>query len=183
MVSLASLWLPILLSAVFVFILSSIIHMLLPWHRNDFRPLPEEDVARTALRVPAGDYVLPHAAGMEAMKSPEFTRKMEEGPVAMISVAPPGSRMGRSLALWFVYSLVVALFAAYIASRALGPGADYLDVFRFAGTTAFAGYALALWQSVIWFGRSATTTLKSTLDGLLYALVTAGVLGWLWPAM
>lgn len=183
MVSLASLWLPILLSAVFVFLLSSIVHMLLPWHRNDFRPLPEEDVARAALRVPAGDYVMPYAAGMEAMKSPEYTRKVEEGPVAIVSVIPAGNRMGRNLALWFVYSLVVSLFAAYVASRALGPGADYIDVFRFAGTTAFAGYALALWQGVVWFGRSAATTLRSTIDGLLYALVTAGTLGWLWPGM
>ena len=37
MVSLADLWLPILLSAVLVFVASSLIHMVLGWHRHDFK--------------------------------------------------------------------------------------------------------------------------------------------------
>ncbi len=37
MVSLMSLWIPILVSAVIVFVLSSIIHMVLPYHRTDLR--------------------------------------------------------------------------------------------------------------------------------------------------
>jgi hypothetical protein len=90
--------------------------------------------------------------------------------------------MGSSLAQWFVYTVVVSLFAAYLTGRAVGPGTEYLDVFRFAGTAAFLGYALALWQSTIWLKRSWSTTLKSTFDGLVYALVTAGTFGWLWPA-
>lgn len=76
----------------------------------------------------------------------------------------------------------MSVFAAYIAGRALEPGAHYLEVFRFAGATAFAGYALAQWQSTIWYRRSAVTSLKNTFDGLVYALVTAGVFGWLWPS-
>jgi hypothetical protein len=54
-------------------------------------------------------------------------------------------------------------------------------VFQFAGATAFFGFALALWQQTIWYSRSVVTTLKSTIDGLIYALVTAGVFAWLWP--
>ena len=56
-----------------------------------------------------------------------------------------------------------------------------MSVFRIAGTVAFAGYTLALWQNVIWFSKSTTTTTKSTFDGLVYALLTGGVFGWLWP--
>ena len=89
--------------------------------------------------------------------------------------------MGKNLVLWFLYSMVVGLFAAYIAGRALEPGAHYLQVFRFAGATAFVGYSLALWQMVIWYRRSWKTTLKSTIDGLIYGLLSAGVFGWLWP--
>lgn len=182
MVPLTSLLLPIVLSAVFVFIASSIIHMLLPYHRKDFAPLPNEDAARPVLRVPPGDYATPYATSSEAMKTPEFTQKMKEGPIVFMTVLPSGSwNMGPTLAKWFVYCLVVSLFAAYITSRALGPGAPYLHVFRFTGTTAFVGYALALWQGRIWYRRSLRYTLWSTFDGLVYALATAGVFGWLWP--
>jgi hypothetical protein len=184
MTPLTSLWLPILLSAVLVFIASSIIHMVLKYHASDRRALPDEESLRPVLRdVPPGDYAVPYAASMEEMKSPDYTRKLEEGPLAFITVRPAGSwNMGAALAQWFVFCLVVSVFAAYVASRAIPPGGDYLAVFRFAGATAFAGYGLALWQGPIWFGASVSATLKSTFDALIFALLTAGTLGWLWPA-
>jgi hypothetical protein len=185
MTALSSLWLPILLSAVAVFIASSIIHMALPWHRNDYPQLPNEDQVLDALRplnLQPGDYMVPRASSMESMRSPEFIAKYERGPVVVMTVLPQRKlTMTPQLIRWFLYSVVVSLFAGYVASRALGPGAEYLDVFRFAGTTAFAGYALALWQVWIWYGRSARITATSTFDGLIYALLTAGVFGWLWP--
>ncbi len=185
MVPLLSLWLPILLSAVFVFIASSIIHMVLPFHRGDLRRLPREDEVREALRgfaIPPGDYAVPMAGSMAAMKDPAFQAKMNEGPVALITVAPNGPpAIGTSLILWFIYSLVVSVFAGYVAGSALPPASPYPAVFRFAACTAFAGYALALAQSSIWQRRSWTTTWKSMLDGLIYALLTGGTFGWLWP--
>jgi hypothetical protein len=185
MIALTSLWLPILLSAVFVFLASSLIHMVLGYHANDFVATPDEERVRDALRgVPPGDYVVPHAPNAAAMKDPVWQQKMREGPSGFLTIGPSGDwNMGRSLGLWFVFCLVVSQFAAYIAGRALGPGADYLDVFRFAGATAFIGYTVALWQGVIWYRRSVSATLKSTLDGLIYALLTAGTFGWLWPAL
>jgi hypothetical protein len=183
MVDLASLLLPIILSAVLVFLASSLIHTVLGYHRNDYRQHPAEPAIRSALQGPPGDYVIPYAASMEAMKSPEHRQKLQEGPIAFITVAPPGSwSMGGSLAAWFGYCLVVSVFAAYIAGRALEPGVSYLEVFRFAGATAFAGYGLGIWQQTIWYRRGAASSLKSTLDALIYALLTAGVFGWLWPA-
>ncbi|HET7109995.1 MAG TPA: hypothetical protein VFI41_03915, partial [Gemmatimonadales bacterium] len=63
MTPLGSLWLPILLSAVAVFIVSAVIHMALQfWHRNDFRTVPNEDAVMAALRpfdIPPGDYIVP----------------------------------------------------------------------------------------------------------------------------
>jgi hypothetical protein len=186
MVGLMSLWLPILLSAVFVFVVSSIIHMFLGYHSNDFGKVPSEDQVMDALRpfnIPPGDYVVPCAGSSKNMKSPEFVEKVNRGPVAFITVFPTGMpKMGASLAQWFVYCAVVSLFAAYIASRALDPGAHYLAVFRFVGAAAFLGYAVALWQNSIWYKRKWSTTLKSTFDGLVYALFTAGTFGWLWPS-
>ena len=183
MVPIASLWLPILLSSVIVFVVSAIVHMVLPYHRNDFVKTPNEEAAINALRgTPPGDYMVPHGGGPEAMKDPAFIEKMTRGPIVVMSVLPSGPpSMGKNLAQWFVYTLVVGLFAAYLTSRALGPGASYGQVFRFVGATAFAGYGLALAQGSIWFGRKWSTTIKSIFDALIYALLTAGTFGWLWP--
>ena len=185
MVPLTSLWIPVLLSAVVVFVLSSIIHMVLTYHRNDYRKLPDEDDVMDALRgfnIQPGDYIVPCAGSPETMKSEAFKAKVAKGPIATMTVFPTGEwGMGRSLVLWFVYCIVVGLFAAYIAGRAVGPGAEYLSVFRFTGCTAFVGYTLALWQNSIWYRRAWSTTVKGTVDGLIYAVFTAGVFGWLWP--
>ncbi len=184
MVSVLALWLPILVSAVFVFVVSSIIHTVLPYHNNDFRKLPSEDGIRSDLRkynIPPGDYVIPGVTDAAERKSPEFAAKAEEGPVAFVTVMENGMpKMGGQLAMWFGYCVLVGIFAAYIAGRALPADAEYLAVFRFAGATAFAGYGLALLQGAIWYKRSWSMTLKSVFDALIYALVTGGTFGWLW---
>lgn len=185
MVSLTSLWVPILVSAVIVFAASSIFHMFLPFHRKDYRALPAEGEVMEALRrfnIPPGDYLVPRAESPAAMKSPEFLEKMNKGPVAMLTVIPNGPpAMGPIFVLWYAYCVVVSLFGGYIASRALGPGAHYLEVFRFVGTVTFVGYSLALWQNSIWYKKSWRTTVLSTIDGLVYGMLTAGTFGWLWP--
>ena len=186
MTGLSALWLPILLSSVIVFVASTVIHMALPgWHKSDFAKVPNEDRLRDALRplaVPPGEYMVPRPSNMQEMRSPAFAEKMEKGPVMMLTVIPNGRpSMTKSLVLWFVYCAVVGLFAAYIAGRALPAGAPYLRVFQLVGATAFIGYAAALWQASIWYHRAWSTTIKSTIDGLVYALLTAGTFGWLWP--
>jgi hypothetical protein len=185
MVPLTSLWVPILLSAVIVFVASSLLHMVLPFHKNDLRRFPNEDAALDALRrlnVPPGDYGAPLANSMAAMKDPVFVEKLKKGPLVFATIAPGASpSMARALTLWFLYSVVVSIFAAYIAGRAVGPAVHYLEVFRFAGCTAFLGYSMALAQNSIWWRKNWGVTLKSMLDGLVYGLLTAGTFGWLWP--
>lgn len=186
MVSIVSLWLPILLSAVFVFIVSSIIHMFTSFHKNDFVKVPDEEGVRDALgrfNIPPGDYVIPHAGSMEVMNSPEYKEKLNKGPVAFMTVVENGpSKMAGSLIMWFIYSIIVSIFAAYIGGRLMEPGTVYLTVFRFTGAVAFAGYSLGLLQNSIWYKRKWSSTLKSMFDGLIYALITAGTFAWLWPA-
>lgn len=185
MVGLSALWLPILVSAVFVFAASSLIHMASPWHKSDYPKLRNEEQVLDALRplaLPPGDYMMPRPSSREEMRSPQFAEKVKRGPVVLMTVFPGGPMsMGRNLGLWFAYCLVISVFAAYISGRALPPGVVYLRVFRFAGATAFIGYATALWQMSIWYRRSWTTTIKATVDGLIYGLLTAGTFGWLWP--
>lgn len=185
MITVPALWLPILLSAVAVFLVSWVIHMFLKYHDTNYAKLPAEDDVRAALRpfdIPPGEYSVPHATGATAMGSPEYRAKLEEGPVLLMSVMPNAMfNMGKTLALWFFYALVVGVFAAYLAGRLLNPGIEYLEVFRVVGTVAFLGYGLALTQDSIWFGRKWSTTLKHLIDAVIYALLTAGVFGWLWP--
>ena len=185
MTALSALWLPILLSAVAVFVASSIIHMALPWHKSDYPALPDEARFRGAVKplaIPPGDYFVPRANDPKEMKTPEFADKLAEGPVVIMTVLPNGPfAMGRNLLMWFVFCIAVGLITAYAAGLALAPGTPYLRVFRLTSVIAFAGYALALWPLSIWYRRAWSTTVKSTVDGLVYALLTAGVFGWLWP--
>ena len=186
MVTLPSLWLPILLSGVFVFVGSSVIHMFLSYHKNDFRELPDEDAAMNALRplsIPPGDYVMPYAGGSEHLKSDAFKAKVEKGPVAVMTVYAPGDffNMGPQLAKWFAYCVLVGATTAYVAKLALAPGAEYMEVFRLTGTVAFLCYAMALPQRSIWYKQNWSSTLKSMFDGFLYGLLTAGAFGTFWP--
>ncbi len=187
MVSIVSLWLPILLSAVVVFIISSIMHTIFTHHNSDFKKHPAEDQVMDDLRkynTPPGDYMVPYTTDAKERKSDAFQEKMNKGPVLIATFYPAGIfSMGSSLVLWFVYCLIISIFAAYITGHAIPPGSDYLAVFRFTGTAAFAGYSLALMQDSIWFKKSWGATIKSMFDGLIYALFTAGIFGWLWPAI
>lgn len=187
MVSLMSLWLPILLSAALVFVVSSIIHMVFTYHKNDMGPFPNEEAVRSALRplnIPPGDYAVPYAGTAAAMKDPGYAEKLNQGPVLLATVIPNGPfEMGKSLVQWFVYSVFISLLAGYLASRTLLPGTDYLTVFRVTGTVAFAAYAVGAIPQSIWYHRNWGATFRTVFDGLIYALVTAGVFGWRWPGM
>jgi len=184
-VTIAALWLPIVLSAVLIFIVSSVIHMMSPWHKNDYPKLTNQDQVMEVLRplnIPPGDYFIPRPDTREQMRDPAFLEKVKRGPVMVFTVLPQGGiSVGKNLIAWLVYLLVIGILAAYVAGRALSAGAPYLAVFRFAGVTAFIAYTLALWQMSIWYARSWKTSFKITVDGLIYGLLTAGVFGWLWP--
>ena len=185
MTHLGALILPILVSSVLVFLASSLIHMASPWHKSDYPRYAGESQVLDALRplaLPPGDYFMPRPSSMAEMKSPEFKAKVERGPVVLMTVFPNGVMpMGGTMVKWFVYLLVVSAIAGHTGASALHSGASSSQVFHTVGLTAFAGYALALWQLSIWYRRSMSITLKSTVDGLIYAAITGGVFVWLWP--
>ena len=186
MISIFSLWLPILLSAVLVFIVSAMVWMVLPHHKKDYKGLPDEDAARSALtpqNISPGQYDIPHIPSPDAIKDPEVKKKFDDGPVGFFTVLPSQvPNMGKNLVLSFIYYLVVGILVSYIASRFLAPGAEYLSVFRLTGFVAWMAYGgMGLIQDAIWFGRPWSAVIKHLFDSLLYGLLTAGVFGWLWP--
>lgn len=185
MVGITALWLPILLSAVIVFVASSVIHMVLGYHKSDVKKVPNEEAARTGLRgadIPPGDYVIPHAPGMKEMGSPEMVRKYQEGPVLLMTVWPNRvPAMGKPLGMWFAYLLIVGVLVAYIAGRSLLGPQEYMTVFRFTSVVAFLAYAGAEAHNSIWWARSWSTTAKNMFDGLVYGLLTGGTFAGFWP--
>jgi hypothetical protein len=184
MVPLTALWLPIVLSAVIVFIASSIMHMVLPHHKSDYRKVPDEDKVRATLRsasLSRGLYMIPFCTPKE-MKSPEMAAQYKEGPVAMITVFPNGTPvLPKFLGMWFVYCLIISFFVAYLTGRTVPPESAYPAVFRVAGTAAFLTYGLGPLANGIWKGQPWGVVIKEVIDGLLYALLTGGTFGWLWP--
>jgi hypothetical protein len=167
MIELTSLWLPILLSAVFVWIASAIIWMLLPYHKSDFKGLPDEEAARNALKpqdIKPGQYNIPNVKSHSECKNPDVIKKFEEGPVGYLTILPKGMpSMGKNIVLSFIF---------YVA--------EYLTVFRVTGTVAFLAYGTAVIPDSIWFGRPWSITFKHLFDALIYALLTAGSFSWLW---
>ena len=179
---LTALVVPIILSAVIVFIASSIIHMGPFWHKNDFPMFAGQDKVMDALRplnIPPGEYMIPRAATMAEMKTPEFKAKMEKGPVFMLNMMHSGTfNMGPLLAQWFGFCVLVSVFAAYLTARTEPANAAYLQVHRVAGCAAFMGYALAAIPNSIWYKRSWGVTIKTMIDGLIYGMLTGGTFGW-----
>jgi hypothetical protein len=181
-----SLWLPVVVSAVAVFIVSSIVHMVLRYHRADYKQLPDEESVASAVRTagPApGLYVLPYCPDPSAMKDPAVLKRYEDGPVALLTVmrnGPPA--MGKYLLQWFLLCLLVSFVVSYIARHTLAPGADPLTVMRITGTVAFAGYGVGYFQDSIWKAIPWSNSLRGLLDALIYGVVTGLVFRLLWPA-
>jgi len=184
MTFLASLWLPIVLSAVIIFVASFIMHMLLPYHHGDYSKLPDEDNVRSTLRTAGlkrGLYAFPFCTHKE-MNSPEAIEKYNQGPVGMMIVFPTGRPvLPKFLGLWFGYCLIIAFFVAYLTAHTLAPGTDYLVVFRVVGTAGFLAFGLGPLANVVWKGYPWGFVLKEVIDGLIYGLLMAGTFGWLWP--
>lgn len=185
MIPIMDLWLPIVVAAVLVFLVSSVLHMVLTYHRRDYKQLPREAETLVGLRragLSPGLYFFPYVPSAKEMRTPEMQEKYRQGPVGMLIMRPSvPPAMGKHLALWFGFCLLVGVFVAYLAGRTVATGATYLAVFRVAGTAAFLAYGVGQIVDSIWKGQPWGNTLRAVGDGLIYSLVTAGAFGWLWP--
>jgi hypothetical protein len=185
MISLEQLWIPILLSAVLVFVASSLIHMVFKWHNSDYRKLANEDEVRAAIRSasPApGQYIIPYCTDPKDMQKAEVQQKFKEGPVGFLTLrAPCAPSMGKPLTRWFLLNLIIAVVAGYLASKTVPVGASFLAVCRVVSLVAFLAYACGSLQNAIWMGKPRNSAAKEVLDAFIYGLVSALAFAWLWP--
>lgn len=180
-----SLWLPVLVSAAVVWLASAIAHMALPHHKSDFSKLPSEAGVTDALRklsLKPGQYLLPFMMDPKQLKDPEFCKRLEQGPLAMLRIRPNGvPKMGGQLFGYFIYCFVVSFITGYVARHTMHAGEGFHQVFRMTGTVAIASYTLANIPESIWMWRPWSVTVKNVADSVAYGLITAATFALLWP--
>lgn len=183
--AIANLWMPILLTAVLIFVASSLIHMVFKWHNTDYRKFDNEDEVRAAVRAstPPGQYFFPHCIDMKEMASEAMQKKFIEGPIGFITVRPAGPpTMGMQLSLWFIYTIVIATIAGWLAFGAypMGKGAAHAAG-HMVGLISLLAYVGGSVQMGIWMGKPWSSVAKDALDGLIYGTISALVFWQLWP--
>jgi hypothetical protein len=180
-----SLWLPVLVSAVAVWIVSAIVHMALRYHRADYKQLAEEASIAEAIRAVGpgpGLYVMPYCTDQAQMKDPAMRKRYEDGPVALLTVMRNGlPNLGKHLVQWFLLCFLVSFATAYVARHALNNDSDPLTVLRLTGTVAFMAYGFGYFQDSIWKAIPWSNSLRGLLDAAIYGLTTGLVFRFLWP--
>lgn len=183
---LLSLWLPILLSAVAVWFVSTLFGMPFLHHRDDWVGLPadREDAFMEAVRrigIGPGNYLVPDFRTRAAMESETVKRAIEQGPIGHLSLWPtPLSMGGKMLGTLLVYG-AASIVIGYLASLTLPRGAEFGRVFQTVGVAGVLAYCFAFLPSGIWFGAYKRTLIFSIIDGVVYAAITGAIFAWRWP--
>jgi hypothetical protein len=183
------LWLPILLSAAAVWIVSTIASVALPHHKQDFIALSDENGLMDDLRksgIKPGNYLFPDFRGREAMKSEKVQKALNEGPVGHLIVWKTPLTMGDKLVATFIVYLVVSTLIAYLTRVALpaAPGATpppFARVFQVAATAGILAYCFSFLPSAIWWGSYRRTIVANVIDGIVYGAITGAIFAWRWP--
>ena len=125
-----SLWLPVVVSAVAVWLVSALLHMALKYHRVDYKQITDEEAVGAALRKAApgpGLYAIPYCIDGSQMKDPAMQERYRTGPVGLIALMKNGPpAMGWLLVFWFLFCLLVSFVAGYLARHTLTPAAPAL---------------------------------------------------------
>ncbi len=182
--ALLSLWLPILVSAVVVWIASAIIWMAMPHHKRDRINLPDQEAMIQFVRshnIPPGNYVFPYCGDAAQRNSPAMKEAIERGPIGTLSLWPTPMKMGPKMLATFLVYLAVSIFLAYLASITIEPHANHMRVFRIVGTGGILAYCFAFIPNAVWFGGYLRTIVACIIDGIFYGLITAAIFAWLWP--
>lgn len=184
-VALSEIWLPILIASVVVFFASSIMWMLLPHHHKDIQFLEDKESgyidAVKSLGIAPGLYMYPGCDHSD-MKSDEVKGRWNAGPWGVLTVYPGKPNFAMNLIKTFIAFLVITVFVGYITGIGIAPGADYLHVFRVAGATAVLGHCMGGLCGAFFMGKPTRFIITDFIDGVVYALITAGIFASMWPS-
>ena len=179
------LWLPILATAILIFVASHLIHIVFKWHNSDYKKFANEDAVRDAIRAGSplpGQYVLPHCLDMKEMQGEAMMKKYVDGPIAFVTVRKSGPpTMSAALTFWFLFSLVIAAIAACLALSAYGLKGDAHDAGHLVGMISLLAYGGGSVLQGIWMGKPWASVAKEVFDGVIYATISALSFMWLWP--
>jgi hypothetical protein len=185
---LAQLWLPIVVSAVLVFVLSAATHMLLPARKTEWGRLAKEGDVQAALRgLTPGLYAFPASSTPGENPTPEDMKRWAAGPSGWLSLVPAGPiNMGRNLGLSLLMNLFVSFTAAYIATLTLGSVPLQLFphervVFRVISTIGFIAYFAGPIYEAIWYWKPFRSLAMGAVDALLYGLAMGVTFSMMWP--
>lgn len=179
-----SLWLPVVVSAVAVLLVSSIVHMVLKYHKADYKGLgANEAAAAQALKgLAPGVYPIPYCSDPAQMKDPAMQKRYVDGPVGMLTIISSGPpNMGKYLGLWFAFCFLISFTAGYVARHTLQADSAAQEIMRLTGTLAFVGYGYGHIMDSIWKGQPWSNTVRGLIDAVIYAVVTGLVFRFLWP--
>lgn len=177
------LWLPILLSAAAVWLISLVFGMALPHHKQDWIGLSDEDGFMDFIRrngIKPGNYLFPDFRTREALKSAKVEKALNEGPVGHLSVWRTPVTMGDKMVGAFIVHLVVATLIAYLTRIALPGAAPFAKVFQIAGTAGILAYSFSFIPNALWFGAYKRTIVASIIDGIICGLVIGVIFAWRW---
>lgn len=186
---LSQLWLPIVVSAVAVWIAGAVIWMAMPHHKKDMLELPNRTEAIEKIRslgLPPGNYMFPAGGcSKETMKDPEVQRCWKEGPLGYISLWKTPPKMGGNMIGTFCVHVVVSVLVGYLAWVTIGGGAAGLAglgaepgfgrIFQVAGTAGILAYAFSHVPNGLWFGASKRAIAMNIVDGVVYGLIMGAV--------
>lgn len=193
MVTLSSLWFAIALTSVVIFFASAIMWMLLPHHKKDILFINTNDADKeadkeaayikcmNALDLKPGMYMYPGCDAKD-YKTDEGKKRYSTGPWGTLTVFPGKSNFPMNLLKTFITFGVITIFVAYITGLSVGPGADYMQVFRVAGATAMLGHCMGGLTSDFFMGKPSRLIITEMMDKVVYALITAGMFASMWPA-
>jgi hypothetical protein len=178
--SLASLWLPIVISGVVLFFASWLAWMVIGHHKADWKTLPNEEQFTAMCRgdIEPGQYMFPNCPTAEEYKSEAFKEKMKTGPHGALYIWSPDINMGFNMLLTWLLFTAISLVIAYLAGMVIPPGAERGFVFRFVATAAILVYATSGLLNAIWFRRR---IIGDVIDGIAYGLITGGIFAAMWP--
>lgn len=181
----AKLWLPMLLSAVAVWLWALLACTILALHKKDWKPLPNDDAFANALRplnLLPGVYCFPYFKDFKHFNDPAFQARWNAGPNGIIHVWRASQNMGATMLLSFLVYLVASFFIAYAGYAAMGPIVPHSKTFQVIGAMGVLAYSFAGLPNMIWFQANPRAKVTAVIDGIIMGLITGAIFAALWPA-